>query len=101
MSVGPTQWEFIGAPFGLSTFPKLFMALMKPLQNVRRANCFTGLHLFGRHHVFGSTEKMVQNHLSLMIDTLDQAEFKINVTKIIFQPVQVVQHLGFVINLAQ
>jgi hypothetical protein len=99
LAVGEKQWEFVGAPFGLSTLPKLFMAVMKPLQKLWRSRGLMVFVYLDDIIVFGSTRGLVEKHLHLMVDTLVQAGFKISQKKSILEPVQKVQHLGFIIDL--
>jgi hypothetical protein len=101
MQVGKTQWEFLGAPFGLNTLPKLFMAVMKPLQKVWRSRGFMVFVYLDDIIVFGSTKTSVEKHLKCMVQDLCSAGFKISTKKSVLEPVQVVQHLGFILNLAE
>ena len=49
--------------------------------------------------VFGSTGNLVLKHLKFMLETLVEAGFKISTKKSSLEPVQRVQHLGFLLNL--
>jgi hypothetical protein len=101
MQVGPTTWEFLGAPFGLNILPKLFTALLKPLQKLWRSKGLMVFVYLDDIILFGSTENMVKKQLKFLLETLDSAGFKISEKKSVLVPTQKIQHLGFVVNLEQ
>ena len=51
--------------------------------------------------LLGNTEKQVEKDLQVMVHSLLEAGFKINVKKSILKPTQKLSHLGFILNLAQ
>ena len=99
LQVGGTLWEFQAACFGISSLPEKFMSLMKALEKVWRAQ---GIQIFVYLDdilILGVSQKQVSSHLSLVAQDLMEAGFKINVQKSQLEPVQVVTHLGFQLNL--
>jgi len=49
--------------------------------------------------ILGSTKSLVEKHLKMVVETLCQAGFKISQKKSILKPTQIIQNLGFTVNL--
>ena len=101
VQVGEVEWEFLSACFGLSTLPQLFMLLMKVLEKIWRAK---GLFVFVYLDdilVLAPSEKRLARDLSVVVDVLLEAGFKINSKKSSLFPCKQVQHLGMLLDFEQ
>ncbi len=91
-------WEFQGACFGLSPLPQVFMLLMKTFLRKWRSEgliCFVYLDDI----LLLATKKNDVKTSSLMGQDFVRAGMKKNIPKSVLEPVQTIQHLGFIIDL--
>ena len=99
LQVGETIWEFQAACFGLNILPHLFMSLMRPLERIWRNQGIQVFVYLDDILVLGSTQKQVQLHLKVVLETLQKAGFVINLKKSVLDPTQEINHLGFLLDL--
>ena len=98
MQVGENLWEFQAACFGLSPLPQLFMTLMKPLQKFWRKR---GVQIFVYLDdllLLSRTKLQVEQHTQLVLQTLKNAGFQVNLKKSQVEASQQVIHLGFLLD---
>ena len=98
LQVGEKQWEFSGACFGLSTLPKLFMSIMKPLQKIWRSKGLMVFVYLDDIILLAPSETQARKGLLELLETLASAGFKISQKKSVLVPTQRIQHLGFIID---
>ena len=101
MHVGYVEWEFLSACFGLSTLPQLFMLLMKVLEKIWRAKGIFVFVYLDYILVLAPLEKRLARDLSVVVDVLLEAGFKINSKKSSLFPCKQVQHLGMLLDFEQ
>ena len=100
VQVGEVEWEFLSACFGLSTLPQLFMLLMKVLEKIWRAKGIFVFVYLDDILVLAPSEKRLARDLSVVVDVLLEAGFKINSKKSSLFPCNQVQHLGMLLDFA-
>ena len=98
LQVGGELWEFQGACFGLSTLPKIFMSIMHPLQKIWRSKGLMVYVYLDDIILLAPSEKEAKRGLSVLLETLCDAGFKISQKKSVFTPTQRINHLGFIVD---
>jgi hypothetical protein len=85
----------------LSTLPQLFMLLMKVLEKIWRAKGIFVFVYLDDILVLAPSEKRLARDLSVVVDVLLEAGFKINSKKSSLFPCKQVQHLGMLLDFEQ
>ena len=101
MEVGGEYWEFQAGCFGLNVMPHLFMQVMKVLEKKWRSQGIICFIYLDDILLLGPTKKLVQKHLLILIQDILEAGFKVNPKKCVLEPTQVINHLGFSLNLKE
>ena len=99
MKVGDQFWEFQAGCFGLSIMQKVFMQFMGVLEKKWRKKGIICFIYLDDILVLGCLALQVQSHLAIIVQDLCQAGFKLNLPKCTLHPVQVLKHLGMVLDL--
>ena len=98
VKIGDQVWEYQAAPFGISTIPQLFMSVMRVLENIWRKQGIQVYVYLDDILIVGASVEEVNSHLEVVVKTLIQGGFKINVKKSTLEPTQEIQHLGFLLD---
>ena len=99
MQVGEETWQFTGACFGISTLPQKFMMLMRVWERKWRKEGKRVFIYLDDILLLAPSRKTAKSQLGDMQADLENAGFKINVSKSTLEPTQSVKHLGQWINL--
>jgi hypothetical protein len=92
-------FQFLAAPFGLSPLPFLWTQVMKTLAKVWRSK---GLNVFVYLDdilILAHTPKKLEKYMEFLLQTLQDSGMQVNFKKSLLQPSQLVQHLGFHLDL--
>ena len=93
-----TMYEFQCLPFGLSSAPRVFTKLLKPvLARLRHQGVRLIMYLDDMLLIAQSPEEL-KKQLQLVTTLLELLEFVINQEKSQLQPTQLIQYLGFLID---
>ena len=92
-------YQFQAACFGLSTLPQLWMEVMKVFQKIWRKKGIMCFIYLDDILIVNSTPQGVEKDLTFMLQSLEDSGMVINQKKSILTPSQVVDHLGFSLNL--
>ena len=99
--VGGQLWEYQAGPFGLNIMPQIFQSVMHTFEKKWRKRGFQVFIYLDDILLLAPTPILLEKHLETMVQDLLQSGFKINTKKSVLEPAQKVNHLGFVINLAE
>ena len=99
--VGNQVWEYQAGPFGLNVMPQLFQKVMGVFEKKWRKKGVQVYIYLDDILILGTTPKLLNQHLSLVVEDLINSGFKINLKKSQMEPSQKVSHLGFLLNLQQ
>ena len=98
--VGNQVWEYQAGPFGLNVMPQLFQSVMHTFEKRWRRKGIQVYIYLDDILMVAPTPKILEKHLQMIVEDLLDSGFKINLKKSVLEPTQKVNHLGFVINLA-
>ena len=96
--VGDQVWEYQAGPFGLNVMPQLFQGVMKTFEKKWRAKGIEVYIYLDDILLIAPTPGLVEKSLTIVLQDLVAAGFKVNLKKSALFPSQMVTHLGFVIN---
>lgn len=91
-------FQFIALPFGLSTAPKVFTKLIKPILSWLRAKGIKKVAYLDDFLIFGETMEICSEALHLIIDLLLSLGLVINWEKSEIVPTNECKFLGIIIN---
>jgi len=92
------KFQFVCLPFGLSSAPRAFTKIMKPVVAVLRASGIRVVIYLDDLLFLNSTEQGVAKDLGTAVELLERLGFIINWPKSSIIPSQIMQYLGMVIN---
>ena len=101
INIGKDIFQFDSAVFGLNVLPQLFMMVMKVLGKRWREKGHLIFIYLDDILVLGTTKRQAQHSLEEVLHTLEAAGFLVNQKKSSSEPKQVLDHLGFSIDLAK
>ena len=90
-------YEFLALPFGLSSAPRIFTKIMKPVIAYLRSRAIR-LVIFLDDVVLGGSVQKCQTNVTKVIDLLGEMGFIINHGKSNFTPRQIASYFGYVID---
>jgi hypothetical protein len=99
MEVGGEYWEFQAGCFGLNVMPHIFMQVVWTLEKKWRSQGIIVFIYLDDILLLGATRSLVQKNLTILIQDILEAGFKVNTKKSILEPTQLIHHLGFDLNL--
>ena len=91
-------YQFSCLPNGLTSAPRWFTKLMKPIFSELRRQGFVSVYYLDDTWLMGRTESECLNNVRATADILQKAGFIINIVKSNFQPLQKVSFLGFILD---
>lgn len=93
-----TLYEFCCVPFGLSSAPRLFTKLMKPVVSCLRKNGFVSVIYLDDFILMGNSKKLCTTNVQVTLQLLQRLGFMINYKKSNLIPSQNCKFLGFQFN---
>lgn len=91
-------YEYMCLSFGLSTAPRVFTKLLKPVIFHLRKLGFLSCIYLDDILLFGPTYETCKHNIDFTSQTLSELGLLINDEKSVFQPTQLIRYLGFVFN---
>jgi hypothetical protein len=91
-------YEFCRLPQGLTSAPRIFTKILKPVFAHLRGQGFESASYLDDTYLQGDSYQECLNNIQITKDTLTKLGFKVNEDKSVFRPTQEIEHLGFVIN---
>ena len=91
-------YQFTCLPNGLSSAPRLYTKLMKPIFSLLRNRGLISVYYLDDSWLMGKTEDECKTNVSVTRDLLVSSGFLINEKKSQFEPSQCIQFLGFNLN---
>lgn len=88
-------YQFVCMPFGLSSAPRTFTKLLKPLIAFLRGKGIRLVVYLDDMLIVGESEDQLESQLKLVTQVLESVGFVINLTKSIKIPTQELEFLGF------
>ena len=95
---GTKHYTFLGVPFGLSTAPRIFIKLLKPVAAFLRKQGYRIIIYLDDFLLLASSKAEALRLTQMSLSLLQSLVFLINWTKSTLSPVQSVTYLGFVIS---
>lgn len=92
------RWQFTCLPFGLSSAPRLFTKILKPILAHLRGLGIRVVAYLDDFLVLGPDSTSLTRDVEYVIATLQDAGFVINFPKSIISPKQTMEYLGLVID---
>ena len=93
-----TLYQFTCLPNGLSSAPRYFTKLLKPVLATLRNQGYISSAYLDDIFLVGETFEICRENLKATLDLLNKLGFFINIKKSVLDPTQIIEHLGFVIN---
>ena len=91
-------YQFTCLPFGLSTAPRTFTKLLKPVMAYLRSKGIRSVVFIDDILLMGPSEEMVLSHTALTLDLLESLGFLINYPKSHLTPAKKIDFLGFQVD---
>ena len=91
-------YQFTCLPFGLSTAPRTFTKLLKPVMAYLRSKGIRSVVFIDDILLMGPSEEMVLSHTALTLDLLESLGFLINYPKSHLTPARKIDFLGFQVD---
>ena len=92
------HYQFTSLPQGLSSAPRLFTKLLKPvLTHLRKLGILVSCYIDDCIFIAASQKELLQN-VSYALHLFDSLGLTVNMSKSVLAPVQVVQFLGVILN---
>ena len=88
-------------PNGLSSAPRIFTKLMKPVYSVLRCQGFENVGYIDDNYLKGSTFQDCEKNVSVTVNLLCSLGFTLNREKSVLIPSQSITFLGFILNSVQ
>jgi hypothetical protein len=101
LKVDQEVYQFQAAAFGLSPLPQLWQMVMKTFQKMWRSKGLMVWIYLDDIFLVAQSPSMVAKHLEMVLNDLKAAGMVINEKKSILTPTQLVEHLGFLVDLKQ
>ena len=95
---GTKLYTFLGLPFGLSSAPRIFTKLLKPVAAFLRKQGYRIIIYLDDFLLFASSKEEALRLTQMSLSLLQSLGFLINWTKSTLSPVQSITYLGFVIS---
>ena len=99
MNVGGKVFQFDSACFGLSTLPQQWMVIMKVFAKLWRKRGILCFIYLDDILVLNSNPPALRKDLEFILHTLRESGMVVNEKKSILEPVQNLEHLGFLLDL--
>jgi hypothetical protein len=96
--VGSQIWEYRSGPFGLNIMPEIFQKVMRTFECKWHKKGIQAFIYLDDILILGTTQKILEKHLQLVVQDLTDSGFKLNLKKSVLQPTQQVHHLGFLLD---
>ena len=90
-------YKFTCMPNGLSSAPRYFTKLLKPILAVLRQQGFTSSSYLDDVLVLGESYKQCKMNIQTTQKLFHSLGFTINTKKSVTEPTQIIEHLGFII----
>jgi hypothetical protein len=91
-------FEFQCLPFGLSSAPRVFMKLLKPVVDLLRRRDIRSILFLDDMLVMDQTRQGLERKTGHIVSLLQLLGFQVNWTKSVLVPSQIIQYLGLVVN---
>lgn len=96
--VGSQLYKFITLPNGLSSAPRIFTKLMKPVYSTLRTRGLVSSGYLDDSFLLGDSFVQCQTNVNNTYTLFGDLGFNVSKEKSVTQPTQVLEHLGFVLN---
>eukprot|EP01132_Coremiostelium_polycephalum_P010169 gene10169-12475_t len=90
------RWKAL--PFGLTSAPRIFTQVLKPVINVLRAKGISIIAYLDDLLIIGKTQEECQNHIQQVLSLLTTLGFTPNLEKSVLTPCQQLIFLGFLVD---
>lgn len=91
-------YQFKSLPFGLATAPRTFTKLMKPIVSEMRNMGVRLIVYLDDILILAQSPELLKTHMEMMAQRLESLGFKLNNGKCEWEPSQLVEFLGFLVN---
>lgn len=91
-------YKYRGLPFGLSSAPRVFTKLLKPIVSYLRERGVRLVIYLDDCLILGETLSLITSHLDMVLSLIRRLGFPINERKSFFIPTQIMEFLGVVVN---
>ena len=96
--VGSQLYKFITLPNGLSSAPRIFTKLLKPVYSTLRTQGLVSNGYLDDSFLLGNSFVQCQTNVSNTYTLFGDLGFNVSKEKSVTQPTQVLEHSGFVLN---
>ena len=96
--VGSQLYKFITLPNGLSSAPRIFTKLMKPVYSTLRTRGLVSSGYLDDSFLLGDSSVQCQTNANNTYTLFGDLGFNVSKEKSVTQPTQVLEHSGFVLN---
>jgi hypothetical protein len=93
-----TMFQFTALPMGLTSAPRVFSKLLKPVLSTLRLQGHTVSSYIDDLYLQGGTLEQCSAAVSATVDLLNKLGFHVNLKKSHLQPTKIINHLGFILN---
>lgn len=93
-------YQFNAMPFGLTSAPRIFTKILKPVFSDFRANGHEGFTYLDDSFVIGRSKDQCYRSLHALAQALTDLGFRVHVEKSVFEPSQEIVFLGYIWNSA-
>ena len=92
------HYQFTCLPQGLSSAPRIFTKLMKPVFAHLRAQGYTAVCYIDDCIIMSSCPQHLNDGIALALSLFDSLGLTVNIRKSVLQPVQNIEFLGFILD---
>lgn len=92
------HYQFCALPQGLSTSPRIFTKILKPVYSTLRKKGHINVPYIDDSLLIGQTFNDCQQNVEDAVQLVDHLGFTVHPVKSVFQPSQVITFLGFIID---